>query len=89
MESIEMVHQNDSVALEKEYENRLNELIETLYNEAEEKKRAVENEINSMDLGSTSTNNSNYYYGYANKKTLRRYVTFLKVYHIIYLIIDV
>lgn len=69
-----MAHQIDSVVLEKDYENRLNELIETLYNEAEEKKRAVENEIHSMDVGSTSTNNSNYFYGYANKKTLRRLI---------------
>lgn len=56
---------------------RLNELVESLYNEYEEKKRAVENEINAMDIASTSSTNFNYYYGYPNKKTLRRLFGFL------------
>lgn len=51
---------------------RLTELVENLYNEYEEKKRSVENEINAMDIASTSSTNFNYFYGYSNKKILRR-----------------
>lgn len=38
--------------------------------EYEERKRQLDGEINSMDIASAGSNNSNYYY--PSKKTLRR-----------------
>uniref|UniRef100_A0A914CYZ9 Sin3 histone deacetylase corepressor complex component SDS3 n=1 Tax=Acrobeloides nanus TaxID=290746 RepID=A0A914CYZ9_9BILA len=70
-ERIEAVYQHEKKAIEKEYENKLNELVEILSNECEEKKRQVEAEINSLDIN-TATNLNYYNYVYANKKTLRR-----------------
>ena len=62
----------DKEAIDKERDQRLNELVDSLYNEYEEKKRSLESEINSLDIATTSTNINNYYYGVQNKKTLRR-----------------
>lgn len=76
-ERIDAVHQNEKRAIEKEYENKLNELVEILSNECEEKKRQVEVEINSLDIN--AANNLNYNFVIANKKTLRRYHSFTQI----------
>jgi hypothetical protein len=71
IDRIESAMKIEETAIQTEYEVRLNELVEGMYNEYEEKKRGVESEISGMDIASTSSSNS-YFYGYPNKKTLRR-----------------
>ncbi|KAI1724218.1 sds3-like domain-containing protein [Ditylenchus destructor] len=71
-ERIEAAYKVDEEAIASEYEIRLNEMVESLYNEYEEKKKVVETEVNSMDIASSQSTSSAYFYGYPNKKTLRR-----------------
>ncbi|KAH7728172.1 sin3 histone deacetylase corepressor complex component SDS3 [Aphelenchoides avenae] len=69
---IQKAYETEKAAIAAEYETRISELVETLYNECDEKKRLVEQEVNSLDIASNTATAANFYYCQANKKTLRR-----------------
>ncbi|VDN18307.1 unnamed protein product [Gongylonema pulchrum] len=70
MQRIKKEYEKDKAKAEKEFEERLSELMETMLQECEEERRKAELESHNSDIASTPVAD------YPNKKSLRRCTSF-------------